>query len=226
MLSHMTMRNSLMVGACLFIGAWFLPGIAMLGMLALGSTQVDGWGAFAVLALSLMFGLWLQGMMMGAGVLLPVSTYLKSQNPALSVKRIMVVGLALWAIPAVFVAPKVTAAVHAISMKRYTQADCKAGLDLYLVENGETAAGGKLSYVQDMTRSPMVLSHLKIALDGDPPRATPLECFPLRKDGAAGVEEKMGPGTVINSSCVLHDPAEPIPNVKATILEAACDGAR
>ena len=136
------------------------------------------------------------------------------------------VGLALWAIPAAFVAPKVTAAVHAISMKRYTQADCKAGLDLYLVENGETAAGVKLIYVQGMNRSPMVLSHLKIALDGDPPRATPLECFPLRKGGAAGVEEKIGPGTVINSSCVLHDPAEPILNVKATILEAACDGAR
>jgi hypothetical protein len=222
----MTMRRSLIVGACLFIGAWILPALVGLGVINILGPGADGWGFLGVLALATIVVLWLQGMMLGASLLLPLATYLHSLRTSLSIRRVMTIGLILWALPAMFVPRALTAAARAVYLKRYTQADCRAGVRIDHLENDVTPAGVQMVLGLGYNTSPLVLAHLKISLDGDPPRATPLECWPLHRGGRPGYETEVGPGGPINFGCEVSQPSEPISNVRATILETTCDGAR
>jgi hypothetical protein len=138
----------------------------------------------------------------------------------------MTIGLILWAVPAMFVPPALTAAARALYLRRYSQADCRAGVQIDHLENAVTPAGVQMVVGLGYNRSPLVLAHMKISLDGDPPRAKPLECWPLHRGGGPGYEEKVGSGGPINFGCVVSQPSDPIPNVRATILETNCDGAR
>lgn len=226
MLPDMTVRKSLYVGAGLFISAWIVPRIIGAALVSGLSDSVDGWGFLGLLALGILVAYWLHGMMIGASVLLPLATWIQSLNPGLKARRVMIVGLIVWAIPAAFVSPMLIKAAHGLWLMRYTQEDCRKGVQIDFVQMAANREGRLMVHGEGLNRSPLVLSHLKIALDGDPPRATPLECEPLRPVGTQGPEEKVGPSGPIRIGCFVTDPAEPIENVKATIVEVTCDGGR
>ena len=227
MLPRMTIRKSLLVGACVFVAAWIIPGIVAQGlMVTVPAPDNGGWGFLGIIVLAILVASWLQGMMLGAAFLLPLSTWIQSLNPGIRARRVMTVGLILWAVPAAFVSPKISRAANGLWLKRYTQEDCRRGLeiaDLHMATNRE---GRLMVHGNGLNRSPLVLSHLRIAIDGDPPRAKPLLCDPLRPPGTEGPEKKVGRGGPIRIGCFVTDPEEPIQNPRATIVEFACDGGR
>lgn len=227
MLPDMTIRKSLCVGACFFAASWIIPGIVAYGVIEAVPTPDDGgWGFLGVIVLGVFVSAWLHGMMLGVAFILPVATWIQSLNPGISARRVMTVGLIVWAVPAAFVAPMARSAANGVLLKRYTQEDCRKGLELADWHMATNREGRLMVHGKVLNRSPLVLSHLRIAIDGDPPRAKPLLCDPLRPLVTDGPEKKVGRTGPIPIGCFVTDPEEPILNPRATIVEFTCDGGR
>lgn len=65
-----------------------------------------GWGFLGAILLGIIVGMWMQGMMWGASVLVPLSAWISNRNPKISLRRVLTVGLIIWAIPAYLVSSK------------------------------------------------------------------------------------------------------------------------
>jgi hypothetical protein len=71
-----------------------------------------------------------------------------------------------------------------------------------------------------------VLTHLEIAIDGEPPRQRPVVCRPLVEgSSSAGHETKIMPGWPLEFACPVDGSAEAMQKPTATIIEAVCKAA-
>lgn len=99
----MTVRRGLVIGGCIFAASWFLPpAVGYFLAMNIGQSSAE-WGFLGAIVLGILVGWWMQGMMWGASVLVPLSAWMNNRNPRISVRRVLAIGLIIWAIPAYFV---------------------------------------------------------------------------------------------------------------------------
>ena len=146
----------------------------------------------------------------------------------------MIVGLAIWAIPAGFLPRIVEDKAFKMGLVGHGASECRSGIMVSFFEPAQLEGGllGLRGTVRNNGR--LTLDHLILNLDlstlapegGRQGNRESITCLPLHEGGGPGYEVSMRPDTSRNFSCPLDWPAGPHPKVESEIAEWRCAGMR
>ncbi|HEU4403115.1 MAG TPA: hypothetical protein VFT43_13535 [Candidatus Polarisedimenticolia bacterium] len=228
----MRMRTALIVGAIAWVASFVVPGYLAMGLsAALSPLFQEGWSFLALLAIVMLAGRWLQGMLWGVTVLVPLCALIERLNPGgVRTRKLLTLMLALWAVPAAFIPLLVEGKAREAGLLKPQPSECMGKVSVSKFEPVRTESGGLAIEGTISNTGDLHASLLEIKYDlVDSQELGPLRrvlhdaiCTPLRDDGRGTSEETtpIGPHSKRDFRCEVPgiEARDHLPKAEITMI--------